>query len=374
MKRNDLFAGLLTAVLTLGATGCSNDEPDNPTPLPTPNSASSVYFLNQGQLALNVEGSLNILDYKNMTVENNVFQKANHRSLGNTPQCGVRYGNKIYIGTYESNTIEILDARSFTSIKQLRLDAATTGTSPRCMVTDKNKIYITMFDGYVARLDTLSLEIDGRVKVGPNPEKPAIMNNRLYVPNSDGMNWAVGYGETASIIDLSSFTVKATVKVPLNPDRFMAVGSKLFLLSKGDYYDIKGAVYEIDPNIDELQKEDPDSGYTYLFRATDAASGMNNIVYYNVPFNKPDREYGRYNVATEVRTTWTPKEVIYPNAIAIDPLYGYIFIASYVMDGVYPSYTAPGFVTVYDNDLKFIKQGEIGAGPTCIFFDNKVYR
>ncbi|MDE5869787.1 MAG: hypothetical protein K2H18_06105, partial [Muribaculaceae bacterium] len=328
----------------------------------------------QGQLSLNVEGSLSYLDLKDMKMENDVFQKANNRSLGNTPQCGVRYGDKIYIGTYESNTIEVLDARTFISQKQIRLDAATTGTSPRCMVTDKNKVYITMFDGYVARLDTLSLEIDGCVKVGPNPEKPAILNNRLYVPNSDGMNWAVGYGTTASIIDLNSFTVTATVNVPLNPDRFMAVAGKLFLLSKGDYYDIKGAIYEIDPKIDQLQKDDPESGYKYLLRATDAAAGLNEIVYYNVPFDKPEREYGKYNVSTEVRTTWTPKEVIYPNSIAVDPGLGYIFIASYVMDGPFPSYTAPGFITVYDPDFKFITQGNIGAGPTCIFFDNKVYK
>lgn len=370
MRKNILFKSMLCAMLSIGFVSCSNDDPGTPVPIPT--GTDAAYFLNQGQMSLNVEGSLNYLDYENLRMENNVFQKANQRSIGSTPQCGVRYGDKIYVGTYESNTIEILDARSFISIKQLKLDAATTGTNPRAMVADKNKIYITMFDGYVARLDTLSLEIDGRVKVGPNPEKPAILNNRLYVPNSDGMNYLVGYGTTASIIDLNSFTVTATINVPLNPDRFMAVGGKLFLLSKGDYYDIKGAVYEIDSNIDKLQKENPDSGYTYLFKATDATSGNQKIAYFNVPYDQPEREYGIYNVVTGDKETWNPEEVIYPNSIAIDPVYGYIYITSYIMDGIWPSYTAPGFVAMYDSQLKFMKKEEIGSGPTCIFFDAKV--
>lgn len=371
MNLRMLFKSSLLAMLTVGLFSCSdskNDEPDNNEPQPLPSAKGGAYFLNQGQMSLNIEGMFSFLDYKDYEMNNNVFVNANHRSLGNTPQCGIRYGSKIYLGVYESNTIEILDASTFVSLKQLNLTSTDTGTHPRAMVSEKGKVYITMFDGYVARLDTLSLEIDGRVKVGPNPETPAILNNKLYVPNSDGMNWEVGYGTTASIIDLNTFTVESTVNVPLNPNTFMAVKGHLYLLAKGNYGNIAGAVYEIDPSIVSIQANDPEGGYRRIVNATEVYGGNNVWVYMNCPYDQPDREYGRYDVSTETLTKFTAEEVIYPNAIAVDPKYGYIYITSYIMDGVYPSYIAPGFVTMYDSNLKYRGKFDIGAGPTTIFF------
>ena len=364
---------LALPILSLLPSCSDKDEPDvkpdDQKPGQEVAASHGAYVLNQGQYNYGVEGSLTFIDYAGgFPVINNAFQTVNKRSLGDTPQCGVRYGNKIYLGICDSNTIEIIDGESFKSLKQISLDPAATGGSPRGMAVDKGKVYISMFDGHVARLDTASMNIDACVKVGPNPEIPAVFNNKLFVPNSDGMNHAIGYGTTASIINLDSFTVESTVEVPLNPERFITAGGNLYLLSRGDYGAVAGALYEIDPQIATIQKTDPDSGYKEIVKATHACAQGSEIIYFNAPYDKPEREYGKYEVSTGKFTKWDAKEVIYPNAIAVDPSLGYIFVASYIMDGPYPSYMLPGFVVMYDKDFSFIKKFDVGSGPSCIFF------
>ncbi|MDE5806526.1 MAG: hypothetical protein K2H76_00280, partial [Muribaculaceae bacterium] len=302
-----------------------------------------------------------------------VFMGANHRSLGDTPQCGIVYGNKIYIGVYASNTIEVIDSHDFTSIKQIRLDE-NTGTQPRALLANGGKIYVSMYDGNIARLDTVSLNIEAKVKVGPNPETPAIFYGKMYVPNSDGMNWAVSYGTTASIIDLASFTVTETVNVPLNPERFLKAGEKLYLLAKGNYNDIESAIYEIDPNIATIQKEaknDQETGYKYVANATLACSYDEGLYLIDAPFNKSEIKYSHYDTLSGNLTEWNPTEVTYPNGIGVDPTTGNIVISSYIMDGQYPSYTSPSFVALYSPKRTFIKKFNIGAGPACIFFQQR---
>ena len=377
MKKTFYSKGFLANALTLLLSvtllpSCSdNDEPDNGGKNPDPVAVSyGAYVLNQGQDYAQVEGSLTYINpADNFSVKNNVFTNVNKRSLGTTPQCGVRYGSKVYLGICDSSTIEIIDATSFKSLKQIKLDAATTGTSPRGMAMDNGKVYVTMFDGYVARLDTASLEIDGRVQVGPNPETPAIFNGKLFVPNSDGLNHAVGYGETASIINLATFTVESTVKVPLNPNKFLATDHNLYLLTKGNYYDIEGAIYEIDPSIADMQKEDKGDGYKLIAEATSFAAFGDELIYLNTPYtNSTLRYYAKYDINSGKITTWNAPEVIYPNELNVDPFSGDIYVASYYMDGQYPSYILPGFVAIYDKNFTFKKKCEVGSGPSCIFF------
>ena len=367
------FANALTLLLSVAfLPSCSdNDEPDNSNKNPDPIAASyGAYVLNQGQDYAQVEGSLTYINpADNFSVKNNVFTNVNKRSLGTTPQCGVRYGSKVYLGIFDSSTIEIIDATSFKSLKQIKLDATTTGTSPRGMAMDNGKVYVTMFDGYVARLDTASLEIDGRVQVGPNPETPAIFNGKLFVPNSDGLNYAVGYGETASIINLATFTVESTVKVPLNPNKFLATDNNLYLLTKGNYKDIQGAIYEIDPSIADVQKEDKGDGYKLIAEATSFAAFGDELIYLNTPYtNSTLRYYAKYDINSGKITTWNAPEVIYPNELNVDPFSGDIYVASYYMNGQYPSYILPGFVAIYDKSFTFKKKCEVGSGPSCIFF------
>lgn len=350
-----MFMCLATA-MSFGMASCSDDDepviknPDLPTV------SRGAYVLTQGNWTTKVEGSFNVLDYATGEYSRNVFQTVNKRSLGATPQCGIVYGSKIYIGMMESKTIEIIDRYSYKSIKQLILQNSENGTQPKSMAAKDGKVYISMYDGYLARLDTLNLVIDASVKVGNNPDEIAIFHDKIYVPNSDGLNYP-DYGKTASVVTINPFKVESTIDVPLNPGKFLTDGNTLFLYAQGNYGDIPGAVYKFDASYK----------YEKLFEATMAGIYDNSIYYINKPWGVKAKS-GKYNIASGAITDIQLEEVIDPSAMGVDPKTGNIIVSSNA-DTEWDNYTRPGYIYEYDSNGKLIKRYDSGTGPACIFFN-----
>lgn len=345
----------IVAVMGMSMASCSDDDKNIPQNPDAPETATGLFVLNQGNFYNAIDGSLNLINFQSGESRQNAFKTANGRSLGDTPQCGTSYGSKTYVGVYESNTIEIIDA-NMKSVKQIRLEG--NGKQPRSIVAHEGKVYISMYDGYVARLDTATLTIDKTVQVGPNPEIIAIYNGKIYVPNSDGMNWQNGYGKTASEIDIATFTVTKTFEVPVNPDQFYATEDGLFLLSKGNYIDVSSNLYKI--NSDYTAKE--------VAPATIACIANGGLMIINDPFyGAQPAEYSFYDSASGQIRKLNVEKVEYPNAIYYDEINDKVFVASYVMNGQYPSYDLPGYVNEYDSQMNFIKKYDVGAGPACMF-------
>lgn len=353
-----ISAGLM---IMAGLTSCSDtkEEPSMPDG-DNPTVSSGLFVLNQGNYYSGIEGSLNMIDYSDGASQTEVFQKANGRSLGSTPQCGICYGSKVYLGVYDSNTIEIIDKNDYKSIRQIKLpESGYSGSGPRSMVATGGKVYISMFDGYVARLDTISLHIDASVQVGPNPETMAVYNGKLYVPNSDGMSMSGSFGTTACEIDLGNFTVTQTFNVPENPVQFMANETGLYLLCNGNYYDVEAKIYKIDPGV----------GHETIDNATVAAICGNYIYYVNDPFyGTGHADYKQYNLKTREISDWTIERPEYATSIYYDDLAGRIAISSLRYYGnIWPSYDQPGYVAVYDTNGTHLKDYDCGVGPSCIF-------
>lgn len=362
MKSSIFLIGCLAAAVTIGFSSCSSDEPDE---IPTneylvPNGA---YLLNQGNYSNKIEGALNVLDFDSSTMAQGVFKAANQRSLGSTPQCGIAYGAYIYIGVYESNTIEIIDRNTYKSVKQISLEGSKQGQMPRSMAAHEGKVYVSMYDGYLARLDTATKVIDASVKVGPNPEIIAIHGNNIYVPNSDGMNWAVGYGTTASIVSIETFKVVSTIEVPLNPYKFVSLGSSLYLLSRGDYGAVSAAVYKIESN----------NSATLVAPATMVAGNptSNSLYLVNAPWGGTV-SYSLYNAATGTSSTLDIKNVDYPSGIGVDPVSGTLLISSYPLENGKASYTLPGYVCRFNSAGNYIDRFNIGVGEPCMFFTGNI--
>jgi len=365
MKTRFWIKSAISAVFSLSmvfSTSCSDDNtPDSDSETILPGNTAGAFFLNQGSYDKNIEGALNFIGFSGKKKLENLFVDVNKRSLGNTPQCAVMHKGKIYIGVCFSNTIEVLDAKTMKSERQIRLTDPAKGTQPRSMVAEGDYVYISMFDGYVARLNINTYALDA-VKVGPNPEIIAIHKGKLYVPNSDGNNYLNNYadGTTASVIDLSSFTVTETFTVPLNPAEFYSEDGKLFLLAKGNYSDIPSVLYEI--SADRSAKKIAD--------ATMAAVGDDKIYIVNAPFsNEVNINYSIYDIDSAAVTAWNPTEIAYPSGLQVDPESGNIAVSSLVYDGKYPSFTAPGYAVIYNEHLREITRGTIGAGPAFIFFN-----
>ncbi len=360
MKKLFYYAAI-PAACCLALSSCKEDTPNISNP-DFPTVTEGAYVLNQGTYSYNIEGSLNVIDFSDYTCERNVFQQVNARSLGDTPQTGIVYGSKIYLGIYGSSTIEVIASEGYKSIKQIKMDDPAVGKGPRSLVARGGKVYISLYDGHVARLDTVTLSIDKSVEVGPNPEIMALHNNKLYVPNSDGMNWQTGiYGKTASVIDLNSFTVTSTITVPENPEKFFTVGNRLFLISKGNYNDVKPGLYEIGA----------DDKATHIVEATMAAGFGNHIYYMNLPYFGGEHFYGDYDLTKNQSSKWNIEPLDNPVGLGIDPITGTILITSTPLSGGFGDYNSPGYTNQYDAKGNFVKKYNTGAGPSCIFFKNK---
>ncbi len=362
MKKERLnLYGMLILASSLAFCSCEKNEPTNDPDNPT--ESTGAYVVCQGNVYNKIPGMLATLDYKNGTSTLNAFSKANGRTLGDTPQCIVSYGSKLYIGTYMSNTIEIVDRATLKSEKQIRLgETGIEGTQPRSMVAHGGKVYIAMYDGYVASLDTVSGNITQSVKVGPNPEKIALHNGKLYVPNSDGMSYPV-LGKTYSVIDLNSFKVTGTYECPENPDSFYSVSNRLFLLCRGNYSDVSSAMYEITEGGEAKKISD----------ATIAAASSETIYMVNDPFyGSGIAVYLKYEVKSGEVTEWKIEQPEYAQSLDVDPVTGDILISSLVRDGEYPSFDAPGYVVRYDGKTyRRMQRFDVGSGPTAIAFNTK---
>ena len=361
------FLYIALAVAATGLASCSDDDPKRPVndnPL-APIEGYGAYVLNQGNYYNGIEGGLSVIDYDSPTAMKNVFVAANKRSLGDTPQCGVAYGSKIYIGTSVSNTIEVIDRATCKAVKQIKLaESSMPGRSPYCMISHKGKVFISMYDGYLARLDTLTLEIDKSIPVGPNPDQIALYRGKIYVPVSDGMNWP-NYGTTACVVDPQSMTVERTFTVGLNPTQFVEADDRLFVLCKGNY--------STDPTTlvpSKLYEVKSDFSVRAVCDASIVCEIDDRIAVINQPWTEGDPiiEYKLYDPESGKTTEWNIQHVDYANAIFYDDEADRVLIASYVMNGKYPSYDLPGYVNVYDDRFRFQTKYEIGAaGPACIF-------
>ena len=353
---------MLIAASALSFTACNNDdEPDKSKPNPDlPTNAEGAFILNEGNYGKQIEGSLTLIDYAATASSQDLFQKANGRSLGASPQGGVVYGDKIYLGIYSSNTIEVIDRNTYKSVKQISLTNSE-GQSPRSLVAKDGKVYVSMYNGYVSRLDTLSLEIDKTVKVGPNPEVIAIRGKYLYVPNSDGMNYP-NYGTTASKINLDSFTVEKTFEVGLNPTQFASNGSDLFMLCMGNYGDVPATIYRLDN----------DDKYTEVAKATIMTVKGDNVYYINAPWGVEEITYAVYDIASGItKKMLRDSGVESPCGLGVDPVNGSIVVTSYSMDNGVTSYATNGYAKVYDQNGTFVRRYEAGVGPRTIFFNYK---
>ena len=191
-KKNLLYVSALCACMSFSFIGCSDDDDKQEIPpLPEQISLNGVYVLNSGNKGNN-NSSLSFYDFETKKVEADIFKKVNGRGLGDTANDILVYGSKAYIAVTNSNTIEVTDLQG-KSLKQIVSDGDP--LQPRFFTCYNGKVYVSLYEGYVARLDTTSLSIESKVKVGRNPEQMAIANNKLYVANSGGadFNTSVGY-------------------------------------------------------------------------------------------------------------------------------------------------------------------------------------
>ena len=340
--------------------------------------STGAYVVNSGNMRNKIESSLTAIDYASSTATQNVFKTANGRTLGNTANDGIVYGNKIYLAVDQSNTIEVIDKKTKQSIKQIKtteLLGNAEGAHPRHIIAGGGNVYFTTYGGYVAAVDTTSFALQKKWQVGNYPEGLVFGNHTLYVANS---NYGAG-GGNISCINLSNDNVETkNIEGVNNPTGIYYAAGLLYVLDN-QYYDAsynaygENALRAVDFAVGKSQKV---ADGNYAVCVTPGAITRTQVVrpyFYvlNAPFGGTPSVSALAAGSTQAQTMTLSEMPVSPCGIFADPLNGHIFVLSYRLgDKGNPDYNGNGYVVEYDRAGQKQHEYETGVGSCAMFFDS----
>lgn len=367
------------AVLLMGTavmTSCSDDNDGPKTYLQE--YSTGAYVVNSGNMYNKIESSLTAIDYASSTATQKVFKAANGRSLGNTANDGIVYGNKIYLAVDQSNTIEVIDKKTKQSIKQIKttdLLGKAEGAEPRHIIADGGKVYFTTYGGYVAAVDTTDFALQKKWKVGNYPEGLVFGNGNLYVANS---NYAAG-GGNISCINLYNDNVETkNIEGVNNPTGIYYAAGRVYVLDN-QYYDANWNAYGENALrvvlFDKGTSQKVADG-NYAVCVTPGTTTRMNVAqpyFYvlNAPYGGTPSVSFVASGSKDVQPVTLSEKPVSPCGIFADPLNGHIFVLSYRMgDNSTPDYNGNGYVVEYDSTGQKQHEYETGVGSCAMFFDS----
>ena len=325
--------------------------------------AGGIYILNSGKDKSN-NANLVYYDFKSESLTERIFESANDKSLGDTGQDIIIYGSKMYIAVSGSGVIYVTD-KSGKILETIESTKEGAKQKPRSLTSLDGKVYATYYDGYLAKIDTTNLNIEGQVKVGRFPEYVRAANGKIFVANSGGLdyNTPLGYDKTVSVVDAASFAEAEKIEVVINPDK-MAVDSEgdIYVISNGNYGDV--------PNtLQRIHKE----GNKYVVTKIGNASwiSMLNDKLYIIysQWGAPSPSYILYDAKTEKVISENfitdGTDIKKPYSITTDPIYNYVYIGT-------SDYTNNGDMYIFTSEGKLVKKFDTkGINPMGAYFVTK---
>lgn len=332
------------------------------------------YLLNEGNMGSN-KSTLDYMDLTTGEYHRNIFAERNPhvaRELGDVGNDIGIYGSKLYAVINCSHFVEVMDARTATHIGMVSI--------PNCryLCFHGGYAYVTSYagpvqidpnarPGYVAKIDTATLQVVDTCVVGYQPDEIVRVGNKLYVANSGGYRGATmenessdqasqRYDRTVSVIDIATFKVIKPINVAINLHRLEvdADSSFIYVSSRGDYYDIPSRTLIIDPVVDvcvgEVQAMNGGplactnitrhGDSLYLYSTEWSWHGEKNTITYAIINTQTQ------SVVTEhFITDGTEKNIEVPYGIAVHPENGCIYVTdakNYVTPGTLHCYTPDG--------------------------------
>ena len=226
-------------------------------------SVSGFYLLNEGNMGSN-KCTLDYYDYTTGLYHRNIFADANPTQaleMGDVGNDIGIYGSKLYAVVNCSNKIDVMDARTAAKVGQVDI--------PNCRYIrfHGKYAYVTSYAGpveidpdykqrgYVAKIDTTTLQVVATCMVGFQPDELEIVEGKIYVANSGGY-MVPNYENTLSVIDLATFKEEARVPIAINLQRVRCdQRGILWVASRGDYYETQSHLYAYDTRKQRLVKE-----------------------------------------------------------------------------------------------------------------------
>jgi YVTN family beta-propeller protein len=349
---------LAIILFILSLTSCEKDPTAPPINGTTKISGRGLVVLNEGLFNMN-NATLTWYDFESETAHTDWFEIENNRKLGDTGNDMGVYGGKIYVVVNVSSQVEVLDANTGKSLKQIPFFDTEKPRQPRNIAFLKNKAFVCSFDGTVAVVDTTSLTIEKYIRVGRNPDGITTENNKIYVSNSGGLDFP-NYDNTVSVIDFDSLEEIKKITVGSNPWTLKGDGNGfVYLIARGNYDDEKMHLQIIDTGKDELVHTfsqfqalsfslGKESAYVYYY---DFMGGSGSSV---MSIDMQTREIISENFISD----GTMLESIY--GIYADTLSGNVFITDA------KGFTSRGQVYCFNEDGELLYSFQAGLNPSSM--------
>ena len=285
---------------------------------------------------------------KNIFAERNPGVVKELGDVGNDIQI---YGSKLYIAVNCSHFVEVMDSKTAKHIATIPI--------PNCRYIEfaGKYAYVSSYAGpveldpnyrlgYVAKVDTATLEVVAECTVGYQPEDMVICNGKLYVANSGGYR-VPDYDNRVFVIDLESFQVVKTMEVGINLHRMVqdAYGN-IYVSSRGDYYGTPSKTFIIDSNRDIV------TDTLHTLPNSNMVAGGDSLYVLSTEFNYTTNSYTiSYAVYDMVQkrivsrnfiSDGTEKKIKTPYGLAVNPQTREIFVTDA------GDYVTPGMLYCFD--------------------------
>lgn len=358
MKLKVTFSLILLSALLLSSC---DDMKDIPTPvsLPeTPGESGHLYVLSEGLFNMN-NSTLADVNFQNRTITPGFFESSNGRGLGDTANDMALDGNYLWIVVNVSSQVEIVDRATGISVRRIPLfNENGIARQPRYIAFAGNKAYVCCFDGYVVRIDKTTLEVDGTVLCGRNPDGITVSNNKLYVSNSGGLDQP-NYDNTVSVIDLNSFTETKKITVGLNPYKAITDNEgDVYVVCRGNNSDIKPDLYCINSVADTVKQ-------SFGVEAINITLSNDTAYMYNFDYVNNNYWIGKFDCKNEKLIPGNfitdSTQLERPFAINVNPNNGHVYLSDA------HTYTIKGDLICFDRNGKHLYTlPSIGLNPNTI--------
>ena len=351
----------MIAVLALATmVSCREDDvifiPEEvPVSIPEYTSIDGFYLLNEGNMGSN-KCTLDYYDYSTGVYTRNIYGNANPsvpKELGDVGNDIDIYGSRLYAVVNCSNKVEVMDVATTRRIGQIDI--------PNCRYIKFHDgyAYVTSYAGpveinpdyeqlgYVAKVDTATLEVVDRCIVGFQPDELDIADGKIFVANSGGY-MVPNYENTVSVIDIATFREVERIEVAINLHRVICDSrGQLWISSRGDYYEEESKLYcydirkrrmvaELDVPVSSMHL---DGDSLYIVSVGWSYITMQNEVTYAIVDTRSHEK-----VCDNFITDGTDKDIKIPYGVAVNPITKDI----YVTDA--RNYVNPGYLYCFGSD------------------------
>jgi len=231
--------GLLFLMIVITITGCEDDEITAPNPSTA--AATEIYVINV------LGNTISVIDLESLTVTNDVAV------TGTFPNALVYRKGKLYLVNSGSNDIRIFDVNTWEEESPINVGA---GNNPMNMVFfDDNTAYVSaLLTNSVLKINMATKTVDAVIDAGVGTTGLALASGKIYATNTafDGTTFTYGPG-TVTVIDGATGSVLSTISVAMNPQAAaVAPNGMVQVVSTGNFFNVFGRVYAIDPATDTV--------------------------------------------------------------------------------------------------------------------------